>query len=90
MELTKKGKHNYNPSLALDFCACVSGKRNLAYDPCHLTYIASMFVCCAQELYLAGEISHIIRWGGNWDRDGEIITDQGFDDLCHVELVKFG
>ena len=27
-----------------------------------------------------------IRWGGDWDSDGEI-KDNNFDDLVHVELV---
>jgi peptidoglycan L-alanyl-D-glutamate endopeptidase CwlK len=27
-----------------------------------------------------------IRWGGDWDRDGDF-TDQTFDDLDHFELV---
>ena len=27
-----------------------------------------------------------IRWGGDWDSDGEI-ADNSFDDLVHVELV---
>lgn len=28
-----------------------------------------------------------IRWGGNWDMDGEPVTDQNFQDLVHFELV---
>ena len=26
-----------------------------------------------------------IRWGGDWDSDGEV-KDNGFDDLVHVEI----
>jgi len=26
-----------------------------------------------------------VRWGGDWDSDGEI-ADNSFDDLVHVEL----
>jgi hypothetical protein len=29
----------------------------------------------------------MIRWGGNWDMDGEPITDQDFQDLVHFELI---
>jgi len=29
-----------------------------------------------------------LRWGGNWDMDGEPITDQDFQDLVHFEEVK--
>ena len=27
-----------------------------------------------------------IRWGGDWDSDGDV-TDNGFDDLVHVEIL---
>ena len=44
--------------------------------------------------YLAGlmiGISHMmgikIRWGGDWDRDGVILSDQTFNDLPHFEVV---
>jgi hypothetical protein len=29
----------------------------------------------------------IIRWGGDWDRDGDVL-DQDFDDLFHFEIVE--
>lgn len=60
----------------------------LAYDRESLAYVAGVFVCCAQELFEKGEVSHLIRWGGNWDRDGVILHDQSFDDMPHVELYK--
>ena len=28
-----------------------------------------------------------VRWGGNWDRDNEVVTDQKFDDLVHFEIT---
>ena len=28
-----------------------------------------------------------IRWGGDWDSDGEV-KDNGFDDLVHVEIKE--
>jgi len=30
-----------------------------------------------------------LRFGIDWDGDGEILTDQTFDDFPHVELVRF-
>ena len=39
-------------------------------------------------LWEKGLIDHVIRWGGNWDSDGVIIRDQGFDDLVHFELKE--
>jgi hypothetical protein len=35
---------------------------------------------------IAHEMDVKIRWGGDWDSDGEI-ADNSFDDLVHVELV---
>ncbi len=84
-ELAKKGMHLYNPSLAVDFYVYVAGK-NYTYDKDHLIYIATVIQTVANILYNEGKISHLIRWGGNWDKDGIIIKDQSFQDLCHVEL----
>lgn len=36
-------------------------------------------------LLSAGALGVSIRWGGNWDMDGEPITDQQFQDLVHYE-----
>ena len=35
---------------------------------------------------IAHEMGVKIRWGGDWDGDGEI-KDNSFDDLVHVELI---
>ncbi len=47
--------------------------------------------CC----YLTGQVQGIgrsmginIRWGGNWEQDGEPVTDQDFQDLVHYEIVE--
>lgn len=76
-----KSKHNYSPSLAFDIYAYVPGKPNLAYDPAYLAYLAGVITTVANELKIQ------IRWGGNWDSDGEILTDQNFDDMPHFELI---
>lgn len=89
--ITKKGKHNYDESLATDFYIYhpdLTTRRKLAYDKCSLSYVAGVLISCAEELFQAGEITHKLRWGANWDMDGVIIQDQNFDDLCHVELIK--
>jgi len=83
----KKGKHNYKPSLALDFCAYIPGMRARAYDKTHLAYIAGIFSAAAAYLLNKGEISHRLRWGANWDQDGVLVFDQNFLDMPHVELV---
>ncbi len=35
---------------------------------------------------IAKQLNINIRWGGDWDSDGEI-ADNSFDDLVHVELL---
>jgi len=90
--LSIKGKHNEIPSLAADLYVYhndTNTRRKLAYDKIHLAYIAGLIDSCARELFENAEVSHIIRWGANWDCDGVIDFDQSFDDYPHVELIKF-
>jgi len=86
--IKRKGKHNYNPSLAFDFIAYVPGKKKLAYDLTHIMYLVGVLTCAAQELYREGKTKHFLRSGANWDRDGELRYDQTFFDAPHVELIK--
>lgn len=89
--VNKTGKHNYSPSLACDifiFHEDYEIRKKLVYDKIHLSYIAGIVNSCAVELYNAGEITHLIRWGGNWNGDGLIGVDQAFDDYPHFELIK--
>jgi peptidoglycan LD-endopeptidase CwlK len=83
--VTKKGKHNYIPSMAVDIYAFVNGKAEWNNET--LSYMAGLIQGIAKMLFSEGKISHSIRWGGNWDRDGEILFDQKFDDLPHLELI---
>lgn len=87
----KKSKHNSKPSFALDIFIYThqnAYKEKILYDKPHLAYIAGLIDSIAAELLEAGEISHAIRWGGNWDSDGVIDLDQRFDDYPHFELIK--
>lgn len=89
--IRKKGKHNYSPSLACDIYAYhpdPATRRKIIWDLGTLCYIAGVVKSCAEELLSKGEISHTVRWGGNWDMDGVILLDQSFDDLPHFELRK--
>lgn len=79
-----KGKHNYNPSLAADIYLWINGKASWNAET--LTYVAGFIEATARQLYRNGNIEHLIRWGGNWDKDGEILSDQSFDDRPHFEL----
>jgi len=88
--ISKKGKHNYSPALAIDLYAYhpnLETRKKIAYDVPTLCIIAGVILSCAKELEEKGEIKHSIRWGGNWDNDGVILYDQSFDDLPHFELI---
>lgn len=76
--INKKSKHNYSPSMAVDIYCFVNG--SATWDKEHLILVAGVVLSCANELNID------IRWGGNWDGDGEIISDQNFQDLPHFEL----
>jgi peptidoglycan L-alanyl-D-glutamate endopeptidase CwlK len=85
--VTRKGKHNHFPSMAVDFIAYVPGKKKLAYDQTHLIYLVGVFTTVGELLYQQGKISHKVRSGANWDRDGELLYDQKFWDMPHIELI---
>lgn len=81
-----KSNHNFDPSLAVDIKVYVLGKPSLTYDQSHICLVVGVLIACANFLYEQGKIQHKLRWGGNWDKDGEILFDQEFDDLPHLEL----
>lgn len=82
------GKHNKKPAEAADIYCYKDHQSRASYSVHQMAYIAGLFDAVAHYLYHSGKISHLIRWGGNWDHDGIIITDQDFDDLPHFELYK--
>lgn len=84
--ITKKGKHNYKPSLAVDIFPYLENEAN--WDNEHLSYLSGVIHAVSEILFAQGETTHKIRWGGNWDMDGVILLDQSFDDRPHFELVK--
>jgi peptidoglycan L-alanyl-D-glutamate endopeptidase CwlK len=48
--------------------------------------LADKFMAKAEELRKAGKITHKIRWGGDWNMNGEW-KDEKFRDLVHFELL---
>ena len=80
-----KGKHNHQPSLAVDFMTYVPNKPELTWDAVHLTYIGASLIMIAEFLHEQGVIQHKLRWGGNWDKDGDL-ADNTLYDRPHVEL----
>ncbi len=83
----KSGKHNKIPSLAVD----VAPYPVIWPDqqPTVELQIAAMkrFVHFAGYVKRVGEeLGIVIRWGGDWDGDGDF-SDQRFHDLPHYELI---
>ena len=76
---TSDSKHLYAPSHAIHL------------DPFPIRYegekaIARYYMLAGIVLATAERMKIPIRWGGDWDSDGEIL-DQDFDDLAHYEYV---
>jgi peptidoglycan L-alanyl-D-glutamate endopeptidase CwlK len=79
--------HNLFPSAAIDLGPYLPGYR-VTYDREHTLYFAGIVLGVADCLYQTGEISHQIRWGGDWDRDHNF-REHSFYDGIHFELVEF-
>jgi len=62
--------------------------KSLTWDEVHLAYVAGVIDSCAKELHEKCQISHIIRWGADWDRDGIIALDHKLKDFPHHELIS--
>lgn len=71
-----KSLHNRSPSRAVDLAPYpINWHRTDRF-----TYLAGYVVATAASMGIA------LRWGGDWDVDGEL-TDNVFDDLVHFELL---
>lgn len=82
--ISKKGMHNYDPSMAVDLLPYPSTLHNVNVwnDEFRFHLLAGVMFTCAYQL---GER---IRWGGDWNGDGSR-ADQTFHDLPHFELIDF-
>jgi peptidoglycan L-alanyl-D-glutamate endopeptidase CwlK len=78
-----KGNHNVEHegelAKALDIVPCINGK--LSWKRVHCLTLSGIILAAAVEEGIK------LRWGGNWDMDGEPITDQDYQDLVHYEVV---
>lgn len=75
------GKHNVMPSMAADVAPWLK-KKGIPWDESKQFYFFAGKVK-AKALALGIQV----RWGGDWDGDGDV-TDQQFNDLPHWELVS--
>lgn len=81
--VSKKGTHNYIPSDAGDampYPRVINGV-NVWKDERRFTILAGLMYAAAAELGIR------IRWGGDWDSDGNA-NDQSFHDLPHFERIR--
>ena len=76
-------KHNSRPSMGID---AIPYPVNYA-DIERFYYFAGFVKGIASRLYREGQMTHKIRWGGDWDGDGDF-HDQDFNDLSHYELIE--
>ena len=89
-KLIKKAKHIVDgkirkKSMAVDIYAYYDS--DARWDQKHLCFLGGLIMGVAAELKEKCAITHELRWGGNWDGDGIIISDQTFQDLPHFELI---
>lgn len=90
----KKGKHNYQPSRAIDIAIYVPKSirpskyknYNFAYDEEHLCYVIGVIMGTAKMLFRQGRITNRVTSGLNWDGDGIILKDQNLADYPHIEI----
>ena len=70
-----KGKHNSNPSTAVDVAPYPIDWE----DRERFIYFAGFVIGIASEMGIS------LRWGGDWNNDTQL-SDNNFDDLVHFEL----
>ena len=85
-----KHQHPSGVSHAVDIMPYYKGFNAFSSEngPKSFYYMAGLVQGIARKLYDEGKITHIIRWGGNWDSDMDFFDDSSFFDLPHFELIK--
>jgi peptidoglycan L-alanyl-D-glutamate endopeptidase CwlK len=77
-----KSEHNIFPSNAWDVAPYFAEKPHIRWDRKEeFIFLAGLLIG------IGAELGFEIKWGGNWDQDQEILTDQSFDDLPHLVVV---
>lgn len=78
-----KSKHNKFPSMAVD-----AVPYPIDWDDTdRMIHFAGYVRGVVEILYTFGDITHKVRWGGDWDKDTEL-KDNRFQDFPHFELYK--
>lgn len=71
-----QSKHNKSPSLAVDIAPYPVDWKNSA----RFAYLAGQVLATAEHMQIK------LRWGGDWNKNGEM-KDNNFNDLVHFELI---
>ena len=74
------GKHNRRPSWAVDF-------HPYPYPQEEKKLWGALGYVAGAAIQIAKGEGLILRWGGDWNRNGDV-TDQNFFDLFHLEIVE--
>lgn len=77
------GKHNHNPSMAVDVTPYPINFNN---DRLAL-WFGGYVLGIAQKLKDEGKMTHSIRWGGAWNGLGDLNKPGMLEDTDHFELV---
>lgn len=73
-------KHNRKPCKAVDL-------QPYPYPEYEPKLWGALGYIAGHAMKIAAEEGIEIRWGGDWNRNGDL-TDQNFDDLFHLEIVE--
>lgn len=79
--------HNKIPSMAVDVAPHPISWSEDFSNTARYYYLAGIVKAISEELLKTNQISHKVRWGGDWDRD-DLYNDQIFNDLVHFELIQ--
>ena len=74
--VNQKSKHQSNPSMAIDIAPYPIDWNNAK----RFYYLAGLVLATAKAIGVQ------MRWGGDWDADGDF-ADQTFNDYPHFELI---
>jgi len=79
-------KHNVTEKRCLSAACDIVPWPEQYTDTPTMIYLAGVVMATAEIMRLEGEIEHKIRWGGDWNRGGDL-TDESFRDMWHFELI---
>ena len=74
------GKHNTLPSDAVDL-------QPYPYPESDLKLWAALGYIAGTAVEYGRSKGYQLRWGGDWNQNGDL-TDQNFDDLFHLEVIR--